>query len=340
LPDNPAAKANSEIIESYDRNGNIISLKRTGARAKGQVKMIDNLSYTLEGNRITSVADASNNANGYAGGGGLIGYDANGNMTSMPDKGITAIRYNFLNLPEEIEQTNVSSFYYRADGVKLRKKLGIHNEAGSNTVNTEYLSGFVYTTARIEAIERALNAQDAETVALKHARQEETFVVEPANGVADPGGPGETTLVLSYFPTAEGYYDYLNNKYIYQYKDHLGNVRLSYARNSDTNAVEILDINDYYPFGMNMQGVNSAFDTVGAVFNHKYNQKELQETGFYDYGWRQYMPDLGRWFGVDKLAESYLSTSPYAYVMNNPVMMFDPDGRLWGIFCSSYGYGK
>lgn len=39
------------------------------------------------------------------------------------------------------------------------------------------------------------------------------------------------------------------------------------------------------------------------------------------------MPDLGRWFGMDKLSENYSSFSPYAYVMNNPVMMFDPDGR-------------
>ena len=47
----------------------------------------------------------------------------------------------------------------------------------------------------------------------------------------------------------------------------------------------------------------------------------------YSYGWRQYMPDLGRWIGIDQLAESYLSTSPYAYVANNPVSQFDVDGR-------------
>ncbi|WP_406567651.1 RHS repeat-associated core domain-containing protein, partial [Chryseobacterium oryctis] len=38
-----------------------------------------------------------------------------------------------------------------------------------------------------------------------------------------------------------------------------------------------------------------------------------------DYGWRQYMPDLGRWNGTDQLAEMYDSFSPYAYVMNNPI---------------------
>ncbi|WP_139166633.1 RHS repeat-associated core domain-containing protein [Epilithonimonas hungarica] len=104
-------------------------------------------------------------------------------------------------------------------------------------------------------------------------------------------------------------------------------MRLSYARNPDTGSIDVLDRNDYYPFGMNMQGVDSSFDTMGSFLNHKYNRKELQETGFYDYGWRQYMPDLGRWFGMDKLSETYSSTSPYAYVMNNPAMNFDPDGR-------------
>lgn len=47
----------------------------------------------------------------------------------------------------------------------------------------------------------------------------------------------------------------------------------------------------------------------------------------YDYGWRQYMPDIGRWNGMDQLAEKYRSTSPYGYVMNKPIMFTDPDGR-------------
>ena len=72
---------------------------------------------------------------------------------------------------------------------------------------------------------------------------------------------------------------------------------------------------------------NSVYDASGTPLNNKYNQKELQETGFYDYGWRQYMPDLGRWFGMDQLSEKFHTASPYAYVMNNPAMLIDPDGR-------------
>ncbi|MGC4128046.1 MAG: hypothetical protein QM564_00490 [Bergeyella sp.] len=46
----------------------------------------------------------------------------------MPDKGISAIAYNFLNLPTEIDQNaNVTNYYYRADGIKIKKKYTLVN---------------------------------------------------------------------------------------------------------------------------------------------------------------------------------------------------------------------
>ncbi|MEG2078115.1 RHS repeat domain-containing protein, partial [Chryseobacterium sp.] len=117
-------------------------------------------------------------------------------------------------------------------------------------------------------------------------------------------------------------YNFENNKYIYNYTDHLGNVRLSYFNNG--NGAEVLEENNYYPFGLKHEGYNA---TVGNVsYRYKYNGKELQETGMYDYGARFYMPDIGRWGVVDPLAEKYFDISPFNYTANNPILYIDPDG--------------
>ncbi|HFK5546723.1 TPA: RHS repeat domain-containing protein, partial [Elizabethkingia anophelis] len=131
--------------------------------------------------------------------------------------------------------------------------------------------------------------------------------------------------VLQFVPTSEGYYDVVKNKYIYNYTDHLGNVRLSYTKGASGGA-EIIEENNYYPFGLKHQGYNSS-SLANNAYQYKYNGKELQETGMYDYGARMYMPELGRWGGVDPLAEKYQNMSPYNYVANNPLMFIDPNGK-------------
>ncbi|KFF25054.1 hypothetical protein IW16_16650 [Chryseobacterium vrystaatense] len=86
---------------------------------------------------------------------------------------------------------------------------------------------------------------------------------------------------------------------------------------------EIVEVNNYYPFGL----LHNYTATTQNAYQHKYNGKELQETGMYDYGARFYMPDLGRWGVVDPLAETSRRWSTYNYAYNNPIRFIDPDGR-------------
>ena len=168
----------------------------------------------------------------------------------------------------------------------------------------------------------------------------QTFYLYRADGVkVKKDFPGKVTDYLDGFqyengalqfvPTAEGYYDFVKQRYVYNYTDHLGNVRLSYAKNNNA-ALEILEENNYYAFGLKHKGYGGV-NLGNPNYHYKYNGKELQENSMYDYGARLYMPEIGRWNAVDPLAEKYPNISPYIYVANNPVKFVDFDGRDFGI---------
>jgi RHS repeat-associated protein len=336
-PNNPYSKESTESL-SYDLNGNITNLYRTSVAEYGSntATVIDNLNYTYTGNQATNINDASQNFAGYEGGGNTITYDQNGNMLTIPDKGINSIQYNYLNLPNSL---NVNKFgyedvtintKYRADGTKLRKEnttvtTGINGSTTAIGV-TDYLDGFQYYYSGT-----LTPPGGGFEMFSKRAMEPQAFTpITVQDPTIQPIGGGFTATLktpdLKFFPTAEGFYDYQKDQYIYSYKDQLGNVKVSYTRNS-TGALEITDSNDYYPFGMNHFKTGNAYFGQGSYKNNKYNGKELQETGMYSYGWRDYMPDIARWNGIDQLAENYLSTSTYAYVANNPVSYSDVDGR-------------
>ncbi|WP_148267911.1 RHS repeat domain-containing protein [Flavobacterium branchiophilum] len=138
--------------------------------------------------------------------------------------------------------------------------------------------------------------------------------------------------VLEFFPHAEGYIkpNGSSYKYIFNYNDHLGNVRLSYSDTNNNGSIvnsEILEENHYYPFGLKHRGYNA--NSLQPNYKYKYNEKEYQdELGlyFYDYGARNYDPAIGRWMNIDPLAEKMRRWSPYCYAYDNPMRFVDPDG--------------
>jgi RHS repeat-associated protein len=98
-----------------------------------------------------------------------------------------------------------------------------------------------------------------------------------------------------------------------------------------TKYTNVVQSNDYYPFGLTFNSYLSTENTVPQ--NNLYNSKELQDEldlRWLDYGARMYMPDIARWNGIDPLAEKYLDASPYSYGGNSPLVFRDPNGReLW-----------
>ena len=140
----------TEKVTSYDKNGNIKGLQRYGQTGASTYGLIDNLSYTLNGNQLNRVDDAVNTS-AYNGGfefkdavkqANEYAYDNNGNLTKDLNKGIEEIQYNSLNLPKLVKFKDQSTitYTYAADGTKLR----VEHKIGNSTTRTTYCSNVIY----------------------------------------------------------------------------------------------------------------------------------------------------------------------------------------------------
>lgn len=238
-----------------------------------------------------------------------------------------------------MEAIEISSVY-GADGTK-RAKVSINSIAGyynttTTTETTDYLDRFQYFKRDIVTTGSGGGGPAPELLTAR-AMEPQAFTPILIDPPIDPPLGGVTLNVknpdLKFFPTSEGFYDYQKNQYIYQYKDLYGNVRVSFTRNS-TGALEIVDNNDYYPYGMNHLKTGTAYFGQESFKKYKFLGNELQEMGMYDMNARFYMPDIGRFGQHDPLTGR--SLDPYGYAFGNPVFFKDPAGLIG----MSIGFGE
>jgi RHS repeat-associated protein len=292
---------------SYDKNGNILTLQRQGHTnaAATLFGMMDNLSYTYDsGNKLTKVDDASGRGEGFKDVSGTdYTYDANGNMKTDGNKGITNILYNHLNLPTQVQFAGqYSSIYYVYDatGVKLEKK--VSGMSITQTI-TEYAGNYVYEKV------------------------------------------GSGSNDLQFFNMSEGYVKKDNGDfgYVYQYKDHLGNVRISYSDNSGNgvieiaantggNYTEIIEESNYYPFGLKHEGYNDVTTSNGNALGQKNKMFQGQmlddelDLNWYGFKYRNYDPSLARFHNIDPLAEDYVYNGTYNFSENRVIDAVELEG--------------
>jgi len=95
----------------------------------------------------------------------------------------------------------------------------------------------------------------------------------------------------------------------------------------------IIEENHYYSYGLRISAISSrklGDAGEGALKNnYLYNDKELfddADLNWYDYGYRNYDPQIGRFVQLDPLTDEYPFYSPYQYAGNDPVANVDVDG--------------
>ena len=336
---------------AYDKNGNILSLNRNGQNASAAATTIDNLvyGYAANSNQLMRVTDNALNTEGfndqYVNNAGDPNdndylYDANGNMILDKNKHITAIDYNHLNLPTKVTFANQSGasndntidYVYDATGIKLEKI--VKSYSGFNDVNTygtQYAGNYVY------------------------------------KGTVAGSSTPPTTYDLEFFNHAEGYVEPYSagkggilHRYVYQHKDHLGNIRVSYSDYDNDGTVDILrdgvDVDgdsdlaseivqtkDYYPFGLQIKhGASSQMSVVNGR-NHKYGYNGMEREDSFGFNMdemdmRFYDVAIGRWQVLDPVIHHSFST--YSAFDNNPIFWADPSGAdsvAYGMVTSNSG---
>jgi RHS repeat-associated protein len=297
---------------TYDKNGNIRTLIRNGGLdtdGSSPVQEIDNLVYNYDVNNLNllkKVVDNTTSPQGFK----------DGNNTN-------------------------DDFTYDSNGNMI-----VDSNKGITEIIYNHLNLPVKITFGVNGhIEYIYNSvgQKLKKVVLDYAGQ--------GSDVDYLGGFQYRNSVLQFFPTEEGYVNVtvtskgsLTYKYVFNYTDHLGNIRLSYSL--EGSVLKILEENHYYAFGLKHTNYNTdgfvfmeegsenvvltpVSPFLGSNYKYKYNGKELQEElglNMYDYGFRNYDPALGRFHNMDEKSETSRKWSPYTYAYNNPMFFIDPDG--------------
>ncbi len=285
---------------NYDKNGNILSMNQMGLRTLTATNsaLVDQLSYAYQSgsNKLAKVTDAAL-ANGNVLGdfqdgtndGDDYTYDANGNLISDANKGISSIQYNYLNLPQTISMTGKGtiSFTYDAAGNKLQK-LVVDNTNGTTTT-TQYLGGLIYQNDVLQYIAQEegrirINANNNDFIFdyfLKDHLGNTRMTITDDNNAASP-----VIDATSYYPFG---------------------LIMKAISSQATGTLE-----NKFKFNGKEEQRKEFSDGSGLEF--------------YDFGARIYDAQIGRWMTVDPKAEQYRKWPPYNYALDNPIRFIDPDG--------------
>jgi RHS repeat-associated protein len=151
---------------------------------------------------------------------------------------------------------------------------------------------------------------------------------------AADGGVWQQQVSSSFVPLTLPNIKAPKNGYVYIYVSNQSNSDV-YFDNLAVGIIQgnIAEENHYYAYGLKIATLSSR--KSGGVYNgtlknnYLYNGKELfddADLNWYDYGFRNYDPQIGRFTQLDPLTHEYPFLTPYQYASCDPITNIDVDG--------------
>jgi len=314
---------------SYDANGNIMTMTRN---AYGENKAMDQFAYVYENklngyarntNKLRQVTDAaganewedieSQQVDNYV-------YDEIGNLIKDNSEGITSITWTASGKVKQITKSDgqVTSYAYDPQGNRISKRVQIAAEDKT----THYVR---------DASGSVISIYQKDITGL-------TLLERPLLGIDRLGVRSETHSINDDLAVTQQYH-YFTGKVNYELKNHLGNVLAVVSDGVEAAeddqvpgtigvyTADVVSANEYSSFGAKKPGLS--FNSKN--YRYGFNGKEKLDDGelglnHYDYGFRIYNPNIGRFLSTDPLTDSYAMLTPYQFASNTPIWAIDLDG--------------
>ena len=314
-------KQNVERFLTYDRNGNLLTLIRYADGVQSS-----NRQYTYIGNRLDRMGKdkviAWDEIEVHPGGPAIVVPEkvTEDNGTAALDAGISI---------------DTSAVIRPVDpGIILHSRYA-HDRNGNLTYDMELETNFAYNNLNL--LEKAMRN---DTIVAKYSYLADGTKLSAVNADdcgfayrgsftyrADAGGDRVFESTPFGGGRIVGTVD-AETEVRYFLTDHLGSVRVV-----ATDQNNVLERNDYYPFGKRWDSASLPISDNRDRFNGKEDQVFIGDC-LADYGAQMYDRERGRWLTQDPKAENFINSSQYCFCGNNPISRIDINGEDW------YSYQK
>ena len=320
-------KQNVERFLTYDRNGNLLTLIRYADGVQSS-----NRQYTYIGNRLDRMEKdrviAWDEIEIHPGGPAIVVPEkvTEDNGTAALDAGIS------IDTSAVIRPVN--------PGIILHSRYA-HDRNGNLTYDMELETNFAYNNLNL--LEKAMRN---DTIVAKYSYLADGTKLSAVNaddcGFAYRGSftyrtDAEANRVFESTPFGGGRIVGTvdaETEVRYFLTDHLGSVRVV-----ATDQNNVLERNDYYPFGKRWNSASLPISDNRDRFNGKEDQVFIGDC-LADYGARCYNKLNGRWLAQDPKAENFINYSQYCFCGNNPISRIDINGAEWYSYQEEYEDGN